>query len=90
MLNISDLTTFPCTACGQCCRRIHLSEMTAFLDRGDGICHHLDCQTNLCQIYNDRPLVCRVEDYYKTYLINQISWEEFVDINVQVCKNLQN
>lgn len=29
---------FPRTACGQCCRRVYLSELTAYLYRGDGIC----------------------------------------------------
>ncbi|WP_442900031.1 YkgJ family cysteine cluster protein [Gilliamella apicola] len=34
---------------------------------------HFDEVTNLCKIYKDRPLICRVEDYYETYLTNQYS-----------------
>ena len=56
---------FPCTACGQCCKNVHKSEQTKFLDRGDGICHYFNESTLLCAIYEDRPLVCRIEDYYK-------------------------
>ena len=86
---MNKLSPFPCTACGQCCCRVHLSEQTQFLDRGDGICRHFDEQTNLCTIYETRPLVCRVEDYYKVYLDEQLEWSEFVEVNLAVCKLLQ-
>ena len=61
-------TPFPCDACGKCCRHVNLSEQTSYLDRGYGICHYFNESTNLCSIYETRPLVCRVEDYYKIYL----------------------
>ncbi|MEG9531666.1 YkgJ family cysteine cluster protein [Mannheimia indoligenes] len=81
------LAPFPCTACGKCCKRVGLAEETASLDRGDLICRYFDEQTNLCKIYENRPLVCRVEDYYKTYLTEVYSWEEFVALNVKVCNS---
>lgn len=37
-----SLLPFPCTACGQCCRNVHLSDQTAYLDRGDGTCLHFN------------------------------------------------
>ncbi|UOP04516.1 YkgJ family cysteine cluster protein [Conchiformibius kuhniae] len=80
---------FPCTACGLCCRRVHLSDKTAWLNRGDGVCRHLDGQTNLCRIYAQRPLVCRVEDYYHAHFAEQFDWEEFVKINVAICELFQ-
>lgn len=83
-----NLPPFPCTSCGKCCRRVYLSEKTAYLDRGDGICHHLDESTNLCQIYENRPLVCRIEDYYKAHLAEQYTWEEFVQLNLEWCEKL--
>lgn len=83
-----ELTTFPCTSCGKCCRRVNLSEQTAYLDRGDGICYYFNEQTNLCTIYNERPLVCRVEDYYKLHFANKISWEDFVKLNLEICHKL--
>lgn len=87
-VNILNFEPFPCTACGKCCRQVHKSEQTAFLDRGDGICRHFDLKTNLCQIYDSRPLVCRVEDYYHTYLYDKLSWQEFVLLNLEVCRGL--
>lgn len=83
------LPPFPCTACGQCCRRVNQSTQTAFLDRGDGVCRHLDETNNLCLIYAHRPLVCRVEEYYKKYLSSQIDWNKFVEINLEICTELQ-
>lgn len=79
---------FPCTACGKCCRNVGQSEQTAFLDRGDGVCYHFNEQTNLCSIYENRPLVCRVEEYYKTYLSDIYEWDEFVKINLEICEKL--
>ena len=87
---VEDLTPFPCNACGECCRHVHLSSQTAFLDRGDGICRHFDERTNLCTIYEMRPLVCRVQEYYETYLNKHISWGKFIKINVEICHILQN
>lgn len=87
-IKTQELTPFPCTSCGKCCRRVYLSEQTAYLDRGDGICHHLDEPSNLCQIYENRPLVCRVEDYYKAHLAEQYTWEEFVQLNLEWCEKL--
>ena len=79
---------FPCTACGKCCRRVGESEQTAFLDRGDGICRHFDVLTHLCKIYENRPLVCRVEDYYKIHLRHMYEWDDFVKINLDLCEKL--
>lgn len=83
------MTSFPCTSCGKCCRRVNLSTATAYLDRGDGICYHFDIDTNLCTIYHDRPLVCRVEDYYKVHLSDKIEWDDFVKLNLSICDRLQ-
>lgn len=80
---------FPCTACGKCCQRVTLSEQTAYLDRGDGTCRHFDDTTNLCLIYEERPLVCQVENYYKQYLSKDITWDNFVKLNLQICEQLQ-
>tara|TARA_R110002167_G_scaffold188380_1_gene389967 strand:- start:25640 stop:25867 length:228 start_codon:yes stop_codon:yes gene_type:complete len=68
---------------------VNESVETAFLDRSDGVCRHLDEQTHLCTIYEERPLVCRVEDYYQTNLSSVVSWSVFVDLNVEICNELQ-
>lgn len=85
---MSCLTPFPCDACGKCCRRVNLSEQTIYLDRGDGVCRYLNEDTNLCLIYESRPLICRVEDYYKTHLSHIYEWDEFVKLNLEICQKL--
>lgn len=80
---------FPCIACGQCCRNVHLSPLTNYLSRGDGVCQYLDEDSNLCSIYEERPLVCKVEEYYQNYLVHKVSWKAFVELNIEHCINLQ-
>ena len=80
---------FPCTSCGLCCKNLGLSSEASKLNRGDGTCLHFDDNTNLCLIYEDRPLVCRVEDYYTKYLSETFKWDDFVALNLKVCETLQ-
>ena len=87
-MNLPKVMTFPCTACGKCCRRVGSSPQTQFLDRGDSVCRYLNEQTNLCDIYENRPIVCRVEDYYNAYLTDQIKWIDFIEINQNICNKL--
>ena len=87
-IQLEEITPFPCNSCGKCCRRVNLSELTIYLDRGDGVCQNFNEVSNLCNVYSERPLICRVEDYYKTYLIDQIGWDDFVKINMNICADL--
>ncbi len=82
------MIAFPCTQCGACCRHVNLSELTKFLDRGDGICYHHDLNSHLCKIYENRPEVCRVDTYYEQHFKQKISWEQFVHLNLIACKQL--
>ncbi|WP_218137601.1 YkgJ family cysteine cluster protein [Photobacterium damselae] len=79
---------FPCNGCGKCCSNVHLSEQTWFLDRGDGICKHLDTVTRQCQIYEKRPDICRVALQFKRHYANQYSWDDFVSLNLIICEQL--
>ncbi|WP_296191951.1 MULTISPECIES: YkgJ family cysteine cluster protein [unclassified Psychrobacter] len=81
--------SFPCTSCGQCCKNVHFSELTDYLDRGDGTCRHFDDGSNLCLIYEDRPLICRIEDYYDEHLSHLYEWDGFVKMNLEVCEQLK-
>ncbi len=83
-----QLTPFPCTACGKCCRRVNENPQGHFLDRGDGVCRHLIEDTNLCSIYEMRPIICRIGDYYKKQFADIVSWDEFVKINISICRKL--
>lgn len=55
------MSFFPCTGCGACCRRLHLSDPKLLersgLTHTDGVCEHLT-DDNKCSIYEDRPEDC--------------------------------
>ncbi len=56
---------FPCTSCGLCCKNITgIIELIGF-DAGNGVCKFLDLETNLCKIYESRPLICRIDEAHK-------------------------
>ena len=80
---------FPCERCGQCCRRVGESIVGRHLARPDGICKFLDEATNLCTIYETRPDICRVDEFYEKNLSNEMSREEFYSVNKKICKKFQ-
>lgn len=77
---------FKCNKCGQCCRNLHRSSIYDGLHNGDGICRFLN--GNLCSIYETRPLVCRVDESYEVFFKEQISYEEYIQLNYSCCKIL--
>lgn len=77
---------FPCTKCGECCRHINFIPQLSSFDQGNGVCKHL--QGNLCDIYENRPEICRVDVIYKKYFSNQYSEEEYIEMNLKGCKKL--
>ena len=84
----SDPRVFPCTRCGACCRHLGKSPFLSQLDRGDGICRHLDGDTNLCRIYETRPPICRVSDMFGAFK-DRLTWSEYVALNQEACRELQ-
>ena len=78
---------FICDKCGQCCRNLNNSELYSNLDRGDGVCRYL--AGNLCTIYENRPLICRIDEFYNTYLKNDISLEDYYMLNYEACRRLK-
>lgn len=79
---------FPCVKCGLCCQRVSFADETRFLDRGDGTCRYFDATTRGCTIYSERPEVCRVDLYYERHYARIYSWEDFVELNLAVCRQL--
>ena len=77
---------FICEKCGCCCRNLEKSELYANLDRGDGTCKFLT--GNLCSIYENRPLLCRIDDCYEVYFKTFMTREEYYDLNKTACKKL--
>ncbi|MDR3397374.1 MAG: YkgJ family cysteine cluster protein [Pandoraea sp.] len=90
VLHASESTprAFPCTRCGACCKHVGLSDVTRFLDRGDGACRHFDDAGKICSIYERRPNVCRVDDYYVSHYVRLLTWEEFIEVNLRACATL--
>lgn len=79
---------FPCTACGACCKYLHLAEELQEFDRGDGTCIHLLEPSNRCAIYETRPDICNIQKQYELHY-KETPWNEFVQENLQICEALQ-
>lgn len=80
---------FPCTQCGLCCQQVHQAQETRFLDRGDGICRHYDKNLRQCTIYDERPEICRVDRQYILHYSRNMSWNDFIEVNINICYKLQ-
>jgi Fe-S-cluster containining protein len=78
---------FKCSQCGVCCRHLDRSELYRELDRGDGVCRYL--KGNLCSIYENRPLLCRIDESYDKYFSEIYTRDEYYRLNEQACKILQ-
>ncbi len=79
---------FDCDRCGACCKNIRLSNFSAELDRGDGVCKYLTAE-NLCAIYDERPIFCNVDAYYEKFLSDKMSRADFHKINHSACEKLK-
>lgn len=78
---------FNCEHCGCCCRNLDKRDIYASLDRGDGVCKYLE--GNDCSIYDNRPLLCRIDESYDFMFSSIMSRDEFYRINKQVCMKLR-
>ena len=79
---------FICDKCGSCCRNLDKSALYSTLNRGDGVCKFL--LGNSCSIYNNRPLLCRVDESYDIFFNEIMSYEDYCLLNKQECNKLQN
>jgi Predicted Fe-S-cluster oxidoreductase len=85
----SDLPSFKCRACGSCCRRLDLqASVYKYLDRGDGVCLHFDGKTNLCNIYEERPDICRVDQQFVAFA-NYLTIRQYLALNYLGCRALR-
>lgn len=84
---MKDDAVFPCTKCGECCRHLDLIPQLRAFDTGNGTCRYL--QGSLCSIYPERPLVCRVDAMYQKYFSDRYTKEEFYQMNLDVCRQMQ-
>lgn len=75
-----------CSKCNAvCCRHVTAD----FLKSDDGCCKWLDREKNICRIYDDRPLICNVDKYWEQKLRWKISYEEWIELQVDSCAELR-
>ena len=85
----SERPVFKCKKCGACCCSLAGVEDFADLDRGDGVCRYFDEKTRLCAIYDTRPRLCRVDAMYEDMFADQMSYEEYLEVNYAACRELR-
>lgn len=78
---------FHCDQCGACCRNLKLFPLYAELDRGDGVCKYLS--GNLCSIYDERPVLCRVDESFQLFFSDLLTKEEYYRLNYEACDRLK-
>lgn len=78
---------FHCSQCGECCKHLKNSKIYVELDRGDGICRYLD--QNKCSVYENRPLMCRVDEAYDRLYKDTYTQEEYYKLNYEACEWLK-
>lgn len=80
---------FDCDRCGLCCKKVGSSEVYKHMDRGDGICLYFNINTNLCTIYETRPLICRIDEAYEHSFKHLLHKEEYYTLNYLSCELLK-
>lgn len=80
---------FHCTQCGACCKNIGSNSLYQHLPQKNGVCENFDETSNLCKIYEIRPLICRIDDFYHTIPEPKIKINTYHEINKNYCNSFQ-
>lgn len=78
---------FPCIACGLCCQAL-TEETLPSLYTGSNSCRYFDYDSRQCVIYENRPLICRVEESWKRTYRTVIDEKDFYLMNLECCLSL--
>lgn len=78
---------FICDKCGECCKKLNKSSVYDELHNGDGVCRYL--VGNLCSIYEDRPLLCRIDESYEILFKQTMDKSEYYKLNYKFCDKLK-
>ena len=73
-----------CTQCGKCCENVKYIVPNFALK--DGTCCHLNVETRKCNIYFERPLVCRVDERHETNLKYFMSKDQYYTQQQIMCE----
>lgn len=76
---------FNCDGCGYCCENLHLNKLMQDMHAGDGICYFFNKKNRQCKIYEHRPLVCRVDDYFRLKMAKNMSKADYYQANTNYC-----
>lgn len=80
---------FFCNKCGACCQQLKLfGKLYQYLDDGNGVCKYYNTEKNECNIYEKRPLICRVEEGYHAFF-SHVPYDEYIEKSMESCKNLK-
>jgi hypothetical protein len=82
-------TQFECSRCGVCCQHLERNALYAALHRGDGICQHFNAEQRECSIYENRPLLCRIDEAYTAFFVELFSIAEYHQLMRESCAFLQ-
>ncbi len=80
---------FPCTSCGLCCQNIAGIGDLRDYDIGNGVCKHFNSITHSCDIYDDRPDICKIDKMFEIEYSKYFTKKEFYIENAKVCNTLQ-
>lgn len=80
---------FKCEKCGACCCNIKKNHLYNELDNGNGVCIYYDINNKLCSIYNERPILCRIDEAYDLYFKTSMNKEEYYKLNYEACNDLR-
>lgn len=56
----------------------------------NGVCSKFDRETRECTIYEDRPMICRVDDFYHKYMKHQTDLKYWYAYNASMCDKMIN
>ena len=79
---------FGCEKCILVVRAYLVCELYGHLDDGTGVCN-FDRDTSLCTIYHNRPLICRVDDAYEAFFQDEMTTEQYYEMNYAACRKLR-
>lgn len=79
---------FVCDKCGECCRNLNKSPVYDNLHDGSGVCKYLE--GNICSIYDERPILCRVNESYNIFFKDTMTLDKYYKLNYEFCMKLKN
>lgn len=77
---------FPCTQCGACCSSIEGIDFLAQYNQNGQCIKLVDHQ---CSIYEERPLLCRIDEAYDEIFSKHMTRQAFYEQNAKACNQLQ-